>query len=236
MKRKALGKGLRSLIPEAPGRDARQATPSGDVVRMVDLDRISPNPKQPRGRFDQKTLEDLARSLKEHGCLQPVVLRVRQNDGGFELIAGERRWRAAQFAGLLKIPAIVREVEDERLLELALVENLQREDLNPIEAARAYQTLIQDLQLTQKDVAQRVGKERATIANTLRLLNLPIEVQHKIEQGLMSAGHAKALASIADADLQRSVAERIVRDGLSVRQVEALVSRTATDATSRPSG
>jgi ParB family chromosome partitioning protein len=191
---------------------------------MLDLDRISPNPSQPREHFEEGALRELARSLKEQGCLQPVVVRVRSADGGFELIAGERRWRAAQIAGLLKIPAIVREVPDEKLLELALVENLQRENLNPIEAARAYRSLIDDMKLTQREVAERVGKERATIANALRLLNLPIEVQGKIEAGQLSAGHAKALASIADADLQRLLAERIVREGLSVRQVEATVS------------
>ena len=199
---------------------------------MLDLDRISPNPSQPRDRFEDGALQELARSLKVQGCLQPVVVRLRSEDGGFELIAGERRWRAAQIAGLLKIPAIVREVADDKLLELALVENLQRENLNPIEAARAYQTLIDDLDLTQREIAERVGKERATIANALRLLNLPIEVQGKVEARQLSAGHARALVSIADAALQRLLAERIVHEGLSVRQVEVIVS-AASDGTTR---
>ena len=147
---------------------------------MFDIDRISPNRKQPRSSFDNDSLNELAESMRRQGVLQPVVVRVREADGGFELVAGERRWRAAQIAGLLKIPAVVREVADDRVLELALIENLQREDLNPLEAATAYQSLINDLSLSQQEIAERVGKRRTTITNALRLLNLAPEVQEQV--------------------------------------------------------
>lgn len=158
--------------------------------------------------------------------LQPVVVRAA-GDGEFELIAGERRWRAAQLAGLLKIPAVVREVSDDRLLEVALIENIQREELNPIEEAAAYQALIDELDLTQDEVARRVGKGRPTVANALRLLNLPKDLQQMITLGQLSAGHAKVLASLSNAELQRSLADRAIREGLSVRQLELLASRAA---------
>jgi len=163
--------------------------------------------------------------LKQQGVLQPVVVRPRPGDGGFELIAGERRWRAAQIAGLLKIPALVRDVEDERLLELALIENIQREELNPIEAASAFQALIDDLGLSQQEVADRVGKQRATIANSLRLLNLPPAIQEQIQTGQLSSGHAKALASLSSRKEQIDIANSIIKRGHSVRQVEAMVAR-----------
>jgi ParB family chromosome partitioning protein len=177
MKRKALGKGLRSLIPEAPPPAATLPAVPGaetaprDGLRNLDIDRISPNRHQPRQDFDDEALAELAESIKAHGVLQPVVVRPR-GDGGFELVAGERRWRAAQIAGVLKLPALVRDVEDDHLLELALIENLQREELNPIETAAAYQTLIVDLTLTQAEVAERVGKQRTSVTNALRLLKL----------------------------------------------------------------
>jgi ParB family chromosome partitioning protein len=160
--------------------------------------------------------------------LQPVI--VRAAEGGFELIAGERRWRAAQMAGLLKIPAVVRDADDEQLLELALVENLQRADLDPIEESKAYQTLIDELGLTQQEVAERVGKPRATVANSLRLLNLPVEVQARIQDGELSAGHAKALAALTETKTQIELARRIVEQGLTVRAVEALVRRPVSRA------
>jgi len=226
MKRKALGKGLRSLIPAAPPRAVPTEATGGEGIQQIDLDRIRPNPSQPRQRFEAETMEELAASLKRDGVLQPVIVRARPG-GEYELVAGERRWRAAQQAGLLKIPAIVRDVQDERLLELALIENLQREELNPLESAWAYQTLIDDLGHTQQQVADRVGKQRATIANALRLLNLPLEVQDQIRSGLLSAGHAKAIASLPNAKAQVELAARIVRDALSVRQVESIVARPA---------
>lgn len=229
MKRKALGKGLSSLIPEAPKRKPAQQTspaqPVTDGLQQLDIDKIWPNRAQPREQFDQERLDELAESLKTHGVLQPVI--VRPSDGGtFELIAGERRWRAAQIAGLLKIPAVIREVTDDKLLELALIENLQRADLNPIEEATAYQALINDLGLSQQEAAERVGKQRATVANALRLLNLPVEVQALVQGGELTAGHAKSLAGVTDTRAQIELAKRIVAEGLSVRAVEQLVRRS----------
>jgi len=192
-------------------------------LRQIDLDRIWPNPSQPRQRFDAERLDELAASLKAEGVLQPVV--VRPAEGGFELIAGERRWRAAQIAGLLRIPAVVRDVSDDRLLQLALIENLQREELSPVEEAHAYQTLITEMGWSQQEVAERVGKQRTTVTNALRLLNLPVEVQELVQDGALSGGHAKALAGLTDSTTQVDLARRIVRDGLSVRAAEELVRR-----------
>ena len=174
--------------------------------------------------FDPEKLEELAQSLKTQGVLQPVIVRPAEG-GTFELIAGERRWRAAQIAGLLRIPAVIREVTDDKLLELALIENLQREELNPIEEATAYQSLINDLGLSQQETADRVGKQRATVANALRLLNLPVEVQALVQSSQLTAGHAKCLAGLTDTRAQIELAKRIVDEGLSVRAVEQLVRR-----------
>jgi len=227
MKRKALGKGLDSLIPRpprpVPGPPV-SAPPTEATETQIDIDRIRPNPRQPRQEFDEESLEALAQSLVTEGILQPVVVR-RAAGGEYELIAGERRWRAAQRAGILKIPAVVREVPDERLLEVALIENLQREELNAIEEARAYRTLVEEMGLNQQEVADRVGKRRATIANSLRLLTLPEHVQNLVRSGAISMGHARALAALDPASAQIAMADRIVRDGLSVRQVEAAVAR-----------
>jgi len=202
-------------------------------LRQIDTDRIVPNPDQPRQDFDAESLEGLAVSLRAQGVLQPVVVRPRA-DGLFELIAGERRWRAAQIAGLLKVPAIVRDVADDRRLELALVENLQRTDLNPVEEALAYQALVDDLGLNQEEVAARVGKKRATVANVLRILNLPAEIQTEIRSGSISLGHAKALAALTNRALQLEIAKRIVAEDLSVRAVESMVKRTASGADALP--
>jgi len=225
MKRKALGKGLSSLIPEAPPRTVPPRAPAvgGAGLQQIDIDRIWPNRSQPRADFNEEQLAELAESMKERGVLQPVIVR-RQDDGGFELIAGERRWRAAQIAGLLRIPAVVRKATDDEMLELALIENLQREELNPIEAAGAYQSLL-DLGLSQEQVGQRVGKQRTTIANAVRLLNLPLEVQELVRKGSLSTGHARALLPLAQTRSQVEMAARIVRDGLSVRQVETIVKQ-----------
>lgn len=222
MKRKALGKGLRSLIPQVAPPKVAQSPQNG--LLEVDLDRIFPNPDQPRKRFDSEQLGQLADSLKRDGMLQPVVVR-RQGSDAYELIAGERRWRAAQLAGLMKIPVVVREVSDPKLLELALVENLQREQLDPIDEARAFQSLIDDHGLTQQGVADRVGRQRATVANSLRLLNLATAVQRQIQDGELSVGHAKALASITDSQVQIRIAEEAAKGGLSVRQMEARVRK-----------
>jgi ParB family chromosome partitioning protein len=202
---------------------------------QLDLDRIRPNTDQPRRTFDQVSLEELAASMKLEGVLQPIIVRP-VGEGEYQLIAGERRWRAAQIAGLLKIPALVRDVEDDRVLEMTLIENLQREDLNPIEAASAFRALIDDLGLTQQEVAERVGKQRATVTNMLRLLDLPGPVKQKLRDGSVSTGHAKVIASLETPQLQVRLADRVARDGLSVRETERLVKRmTAPASPSSPS-
>jgi len=213
MKRSALGKGISALIPEAPPLRA------GSVVELP-VSEIQPNPLQPRRQFSSASLEELASSLKLHGLLQPVVV-TRAAGGGYHLIAGERRWRAARLAGLARIPAVLREaVGDVDQLALALIENLQREDLTPIEAARAYHHLRTELGLSQEEIAKRVGKERPTVANALRLLQLPLEVQGMVDTGTLSAGHARSLVGIGDAGRQTALAKRCVREGWSVRDLE----------------
>jgi ParB family chromosome partitioning protein len=232
MTRKALGKGLRSLIPEAPARVPQAPAGGSEPIRTIDIDQIRGNRKQPRQRFDEEGLETLARSLKAEGVLQPVLVRPLP-DGRFELVAGERRWRAAQRAGLLKIPAVVREVPDERLLEIALIENLQRENLNPIEEAQAYRTLIENVGMKQQDVAECVGKQRASVANALRLLSLSPQVQDRLRAGELNMGQGRALASLPDPREQERLADRAVRQGLSVRQVESIVAAFLQGGTDR---
>jgi ParB family chromosome partitioning protein len=193
-------------------------------VRQIDLDQIRPNRDQPRKNFDEAALEELAESLKSQGVIQPVIVRPAEN-GQYELIVGERRWRAAQRAGLLKIPALIRDTGDKEMLELALIENIQREELNPLETALAFQSLIDDLGLTQQQVADRVGKQRSTVANLLRVLVLHPKVQERVRTGELSLGHAKVLASVSSPRLQIDLAERIVRGAISVRQAEGLTKR-----------
>ncbi|MHC4473441.1 MAG: ParB/RepB/Spo0J family partition protein, partial [Planctomycetota bacterium] len=190
----------------------------------VDCASIGPNPYQPREDLDEAGITDLTDSIREHGVLQPVV--VRRVTGGYELVAGERRWRAALRLGLSRIPAVVKEVTDDRMLEVALVENLQREDLNPIEKARAYRRFVQDLGLTHEEAARRLGKDRSTVTNQLRLLELPDDVQEMVSRGTLSNGHARALLAATGDVRRREIAERVVREGLSVRQTERL-ARTA---------
>jgi len=229
MKRKALGKGLSSLIPASITRapvEASSPVPSRPSELRIEVSKIRPNPRQPRQSFDEAGLDELARSLRTQGVLQPVVVRPLP-DGRFELVAGERRWRAAQRAGIHKIPAVVRDVPDENLLELALIENLQREELNAIEEAEAYRILIDDLQLTQNEVAERVGKQRTTVANALRLLNLPDVVKDLVRSRQISMGHARALLALEDPIAIEVLAKRIVADGLSVRDVESRAKRPA---------
>jgi ParB family chromosome partitioning protein len=215
MKRQALGKGLSSLIPEVP--TAR--TEPG--LLMLDVDRIQPSQYQPRTDF--AGLEGLVESIRENGIVQPVV--VRQEGERYELIAGERRWRAAQLAGMRSIPVVIRKVAQDRVLELALVENIQRKDLNPIEEARAYDLLIGQMNLSQAEVAKRVGRERSSVANSLRLLKLPDSVQKMLQDGGLTTGHAKAIVAISDAATQIRVADEAVKRPLSVRETEALVAR-----------
>ena len=213
MKRAALGKGIAALIPDVPA----VGQPG---VMDVPVTAIRPNPLQPRRRFTPEGLAELADSIRQHGLLQPVVVS-RAPEGGYHLVAGERRWRAAQLAGLARIPAVVREAAADRdLLALALIENLQREDLTPIEEARAFHHLRAELGLSQETIAQQVGKDRSTVANALRLLQLPLELQELVDGGTLSAGHARALVSMEDVLRQREVAERCVREGWSVRRLE----------------
>ena len=219
--RKALGRGLSALLG-TPDLEA-------DHLREIDIDRVLPNSHQPRKNFDEEALNELANSIREHGVVQPVVVRPLE-DGFFQLIAGERRWRAAQRAGLGRVPAVVREAGEHAALELALIENLQREDLNPIEEAQAYERLIVDFGMTQEEVAQRVGKNRATIANMLRLLRLPPEVQQWLRENRLTTGHAKALLSLNDLDAILDSAKRIIQGNYSVRQAEMLVSRYSNGA------
>jgi len=190
---------------------------------MLDIDRIHPSPYQPRSDFG--SLEGLVESIRENGIVQPVI--VRKEGEKFELIAGERRWRAAQLAGIGKIPAVVRSVVEEKILELALVENLQRKDLNPIEEAKAYDILLEQMKLSQAEVAKRVGRERSSVANSLRLLKLDEKIQRMLQDGTLTTGHAKAIMALTDGATQIKVAEEVVRSLLSVRETEALVSRTA---------
>jgi len=214
--RKALGRGLNALL----------GTPDleGEQLREIDIDRILPNSHQPRKTFEEESLNELADSIREHGLVQPIVVRPLE-DGFFQLIAGERRWRASQRAGLSRVPAVIREAGEHAALELALIENLQREDLNPMEEAQAYERLIADFGMTQEEVARRVGKNRATISNMLRLLKLPPEVHQWLRENRLSTGHAKALLSLNDLDAILDSAKRIIQGNYSVRQAEMLVSR-----------
>lgn len=232
MEKKALGKGLSALLP-----DSLPTIPplDRDMTQDIPLDRIVPNRYQPRQIFDSNELARLADSVKRNGVLQPVLVR-RKADGLFELIAGERRYRAAKLAGLKSIPAVVRNTNDEQTMELALIENLLREDLNPIEEARAYQRLITEFGLTQEAIAQRVGKDRSSIANSLRLLNLPNEIKELIESFKLSPGHAKVLLGVSRPDLQIKLAHRILEGQLSVRQAEQLVASELRSRNPRASG
>jgi ParB family chromosome partitioning protein len=235
MKRKALGKGLSSLIPSSIVKLPSAPAPlpaSRPAELRLEVSKIRPNPRQPRRAFDDAGLNELANSMRNEGLLQPVVVRPLP-DGRFELIAGERRWRAAQRAGIHQIPAVVRDVPDEKLLELALIENVQREELNPIEEAEAYRILVDDLQLTQNEVAERVGKQRTTVANALRLLNLPELVKDMVRDRRISMGHARALLALEDAPAIEALARRVVVEGLSVREVESRAKRPAATK-SRP--
>ncbi len=213
MARQSLGRGLSALLGD-------DQVPES-AVNEIDIELIRPNPDQPRTRFTESALENLAQSIRANGVVQPIVVRPKGNQ--FEIVAGERRWRAAQRAGLRKIPAAVREVSDDKLLELALIENIQREELNPIEEANAYRKLIDNIGLTQEAVAQSVGRDRTLIATSLRLLKLPDDIQKLIEEAKLSAGHGRALLLTDDVSIQRRVARSIIEKSLSVRETERIV-------------
>ena len=217
-KRRGLGRGLGALIPEGVSMAPLAAE------RRVHVSEIRPNPRQPRRYFDERRIAELADSIRQQGVLQPLV--VRKADSGYELIVGERRFRAAQRAGLERVPVIVKEVSDAESLEMALVENIQREELTPIEEALAYRQLMDEFQLTQEDVAKRVGKSRPVIANLLRVLNLPEEIKADVDRGNLSVGHARSLLALETPDKQIALARQIIRQGLSVRETETLVARS----------
>ncbi len=246
MLRNALGRGLGALIREPEAQTTAEPTPSqpqavttgGAAVaparepltgpHQIDIDLIDPSPYQPRTRFREEALDELARSIQSSGIIQPLVVRPVGNR--FQLIAGERRWRAAQRAGLTKVSAIVRHVADALALEMTLVENIQREDLNAIEAARAFERLMDEFQLTQETVAERTGKDRATVANSIRLLKLEPTIQDWIEEGKLTAGHGRALLAVPDSQLRMRYAQRAARGGLTVRQIERLASRRSRNS------
>ncbi|KPJ61182.1 MAG: hypothetical protein AMJ46_02370 [Latescibacteria bacterium DG_63] len=220
MARKALGRGIKALIPDEIGLATMRP---GVGFLEISLNEVSRNPRQPRSSMSERALGELADSIRQRGVLQPIV--VRQTESGFELVAGERRFLACKKAGLEKIPAVLKEAGEEDVMELALIENLQREDLNPIDEARAYRTLMSEFFLTQEELASKVGKDRSSVANCLRLLNLPDTVQDMIRSGAISSGHARALLSLGQPSEQIAVARRAAAKGMSVRETEAFVNR-----------
>jgi ParB family chromosome partitioning protein len=234
VRKRSLGKGLSELIPSGPINDSR-------ALLEVPIDALYPNPMQPRADVDPDRLEELTLSIEAHGVLQPIIVRKKGND--YEIVAGERRWRAAQRAGLETVPCITQEITDEESLQLALIENLQREDLSPLEAARGYRRLINEFALTQEELARYMGKSRSAIANTLRPLDLPEEIQSAIQSGAMSEGHGRALLGLSgNPEAMLALANRIQEDGLTVREVERAVrealdreeSRAAQEKPERP--
>jgi len=215
MSRKALGRGLSALFT--------QMNPLETDLIELDIDQLEPTEVQPRKLFNENKLNELAQSIKTNGIIQPIV--ARRSGERFQIIAGERRWRAAQLAGLRKVPCIIKDIAEENVLEISLIENIQREDLNPIEEANAYKNLLESLDVTQEEVARRVGKDRTSITNTLRLLRLPTEVQKLVEEEKLSMGHARALLSLDSSESQKLLASEIISRTLSVRETEKLVKR-----------
>jgi ParB family chromosome partitioning protein len=222
--RKALGRGLGALLPTRP---LAAAVPTPALEQSgsdrIAIDSIDANPVQPRRVFQQDALNQLADSIRQHGIIQPLV--VRRNGGRYQLVAGERRWRAAKIAGLSEVPAVVQEISDDRLLEITLIENIQREDLNPMELALALERMARELNINQEEIGRRTGKDRSTISNSIRLLQLPPDLQQLVAERRLSAGHARSLLALTDEEMQRTLAEKIVAQGLSVRQVERLTKR-----------
>lgn len=218
------GKGLEALFESSKKEAVKKNTENSDgTVVLLDINKIEPNRNQPRKQFQEESLEELAESIKNYGVIQPIV--VKQNDDYYELIAGERRWRASKIAGLKEIPAIIKKYEDEKLFEIALAENLQREDLNPMEEASGYSKLSTDFNLSQDEIAKRVGKSRSAVANAMRLLNLDSRVQEFVKNGKLSPGHARSILPIENSDEQFELTERIIDEELSVRETENLVKR-----------
>ena len=224
---RGLGRGLGALLGDA----ALQSQEGGSL--SLPISQVEPGLKQPRKRFDQESLQDLADSIRIHGVIQPLTVR-RLSSGYYQIIAGERRWRAAKLAGLTEVPAVIIEADDRKVMELGLIENLQREDLNPIEEANGYKVLLDEYGLTQEQVAQRVGKSRPAVANALRLLALPDPVHQLLEEGKLSAGHARAILAAPTGELQKKLAQKVVAEELSVRQTEALAKRLAAGAQTPP--
>jgi ParB family chromosome partitioning protein len=223
--KKVLGKGLEALLPD-------RIDQLSQAVIEVSIDEIVPSKYQPRMKFDKDSLESLAESIKRNGVLQPLLLR--KIGDKYQIVAGERRWKAAKMAGLTTVPAIIRDVVDSEVLELALIENLQREDLNPIEEAMAFKTMIDEFKLTHEELAKRIGKDRSSITNSLRLLKLPEEIKNMLIEGQITMGHGRALASIEDLKLQLDIAKRIIKQGLTVRAVERLLSERKKPALKKP--
>jgi ParB family chromosome partitioning protein len=219
--RAALGRGMAALLSNAAPPASNVAAIPGRALLMLPVEAIERNPRQPRKRFEEAKLEELAQSIRAHGVMEPIL--VRKDGGRYRIVAGERRWRAAQRAGLSEVPAVVREASEREAFELALVENLQRADLNAIEEAEAFEVLLQSHRLTQEQIAERVGKDRSTVANALRLLRLPEDVRDLVRGGELDMGHARALLALEDADTIRKTAQRAVREKLSVRATETLV-------------
>ena len=217
-KKKGLGRGLESLL--SPGGIPDKETPD---LFLCPVEKIRPNPSQPRQEMDAAALDSLTRSIRENGVLQPLV--VRETGEGYEIVCGERRWRAAQRAGLRRVPVVIKDVSPAKLLELALIENIQREDLNPIEEALAYKRLMHEFGLSQAEVARRVGRERSTVSNAIRLLRLPQDIQQDVAAGILSPGHARALLMVEDPDAMKSLRDEIVSKGLNVRQAEQAARR-----------
>ena len=245
---RGLGKGLSALLGEIPDADqlrkpvgyvnkeivgtrGRQEN-TADILR-IPVDMIEPNPFQPRSSFDEEALQELAASIRTLGLIQPITVR-RITDNRYQIISGERRYKACRLAGMTTVPAYIRDANDQGMLEMAIVENVQRENLDPIELALSYQRLLDECRLTQDQLAERVGKKRATVANTIRLLKLPAKVQHDIKVGLLSAGHAKAILGVDDPEAQEQLCDLVIRDGLSVRELETLVRKLQVSPDSVP--
>ena len=226
-RRPGLGQGLGALIPGDDAQGQNRQTSSG--IAQIPIEDISPNPHQPRIEMDEDTIRELAESIREYGIIQPLIVSKETGQDGYILIAGERRWKAAKTVGLSMVPAIIREVSEQGQLEIALIENLQREDLTPLETAGAYQQLAENFALTHEQIAARVGKSRTSVTNTLRLLNLPDQVKNSLAEGLITEGHARALLGLSSAQAQRAALSTVLNLGLNVRQTESLVKKLNGD-------